>query len=87
MRWLTNTYDPKEKDARRYVVREQGQTINEAQKWHQQYLADKHIGPPKATAHYTSAELSAMRIVGVYAKDDQQAHVLALAGLMAKDYN
>ena len=67
MKHLTNMYDPREPDAKKYVTRTFGQTHEEAWEELQRYLQGKVIGPPRATDAYTVEELEAMGTVGIYA--------------------
>lgn len=65
MKFLSNTHDP---HARMYVARMFDQTQEEAWRNHLEWLKDKVIGEPQATADYTVEELKAMGLVGVYSK-------------------
>lgn len=68
MKWITNIYGPKEPDASmvpmpRFVTRQS----------YREWLEDKVIGEPKATAECSVEQLKAMNIVGVYeVESDQQ---------------
>lgn len=70
LRWLTNEPDPNGSE-RLHVLPYIGETNEEAELRHRQWLADKVIGDPRATEWYTVAELKAMGYVGVYARDGE----------------
>ena len=70
MKWLTNTYDPERNDAKYSLPVRISETREYAWQKHLAYLADKHIGEPKATVNYTVDELKQMGYVGVYAVDE-----------------
>jgi len=53
MKFLTNTFNPNNKDARLYTVREENQTLDEAWKSYQRFLQGKIIGLPQATSYHT----------------------------------
>ena len=60
LRWLTNLGDPWRQGARRMCSGEPYVDLT------------KHvIGEPKATAHYTSEQLAAMGLVGLYAVKEE----------------
>jgi len=67
MKFLSNTYDPKRKDAKMHVVRSFHGTDEQAWKHHQEWLQGKVIGRPKATDAYSVEQLEEMGMVGVYA--------------------
>lgn len=66
MKWLSNTYDPKKRDAKYYVARLIGETQEQAWANHKQWLEGKIIGEPMASETYSVEELKAMGMVGVY---------------------
>jgi len=72
MKWLTNLYDPRSKDAEKYIITGINQT--KMQEWRNQknWLDGKTIGEPKATKDYTVEQLKEMGMVGVYAKDKKE---------------
>lgn len=69
MKWLTNLYDPRKSDAKRYITARFHETQDEAWKRQQQWLQDKIIGEPKA-GHYLVEALKKMNMVGVYKTED-----------------
>lgn len=69
LRWLSNTHDPKDPNAKEYVATFIGQSREQAWEMHQRWLAGKLIGKPQATAFYSVEELEEMGIVGVYVYD------------------
>lgn len=66
MEFLTNTHDPKDKNAKMYVARRFDQSQEDAWYWHCKWLEGKVIGDPQATEAYTVAQLKEMGLVGVY---------------------
>lgn len=70
MRFLTNMQDPRKAGWERYQVHtfhgdpatENAHTV--------EWLSDKWIGKPKATADYTTKQLRKMGLVGIYAYDN-----------------
>lgn len=66
MKFLSNTHDPKDKNARMYVARRFNETPEEAWRWHRKWLKGKVIGDPQATEAYTVEQLKEMGMVGVY---------------------
>lgn len=64
--WLTNLYNPKNKDAGLYIATLVNETREVAWNRQAEWLKDKIIGYPKATEHYTVQELLDMGYVGVY---------------------
>ncbi len=66
MKWLSNTYNPKNTDARYYAIRDFNETQEEAWQRHLNWLKEKVIDRPKATEAYTVEELEEMNLVGVY---------------------
>ena len=69
MRHLTNTYDPERDDARFCLAVALDESRDEAWAKYKSWLADKHIGEPKA-GKYTVDELKQMGYFGVYAVDE-----------------
>ena len=67
MRFLSNTHDPKDKNAPMYVDCSFHETREEAWAHHLEWLKDKTIGDPEATETYTVEQLKEMGLVGVYA--------------------
>jgi hypothetical protein len=67
LRFLSNTYDPKQPDASYTCPRMSDQTQQQAWESHARWLADKIIGDPQATEWYTVDQLKSMHMVGVYA--------------------
>lgn len=67
MKFLSNTYDPKRKDAPMRVTARIGETQQEAWRWHLEWLRGKVIGEPQETSTYTVEQLKEMGMVGVYA--------------------
>lgn len=65
--FLSNTGDPKDPNASMYVARGTDETAAEAWQHHLQWLNGKIIGEPRGSSKYTSAELKARGLVGVYA--------------------
>lgn len=62
LRWLTNIHlDPQ------MICRCSGESQQEAIENHREFLRDKIIGDPKATATYTVEALKKQGMVGVYA--------------------
>lgn len=82
MKFLTNTHDPKDKNAKMYVARRVHETQEEAWRHHLDWLKDKVIGEPQATEHYTVGELKEMGLVGVYAIN----HVTSAESVKAQAY-
>jgi len=70
MKFLTNTFNPNNKDARLYTVREENQTLDEAWKSYQRFLQGKIIGLPQATSYHTVEELVSMNMVGLYTENE-----------------
>lgn len=66
MKFLTNIYDPKAEDAKLYFCHAFNESHNEAWNNFLDWLENKIIGEPKATAKNTVEQLKAMRMVGVY---------------------
>jgi hypothetical protein len=69
MRFISNTHNPKDKYARRYVVRSFHEPPEQAWQHHLEWLDGKIIGRPQATETYTVEQLEAMDLVGVYTGD------------------
>ncbi len=69
LRFLSNTRDPNDKNARMYVTCRSDETESQAWEHYCNWLNGKIIGEPKATDTYTSAELRDMGMVGVYVID------------------
>jgi len=69
MRFLANIYDPQRPDAKRWLDLITGQTYEEVWAKREDWLRNKLIGRPQATAAYSIEELEAQGIVGVYAID------------------
>jgi hypothetical protein len=70
MKWITNTYNPKLPDAKYNLVMEYYSPKDHefAFRRHLEWLKDKIIGDPQATATHTVEELKKMNLVGVYEK-------------------
>ena len=69
MRFLSNTYNPKNDDVRFFVPRGFYETQEEAWNHYVFWLKDKFIGEPEASEKYSVAELKEMGYVGVYSLD------------------
>ena len=71
MRWITNTTDPKHHLAYSYItsIRIPGESREDAWKHFQSFLEGKVLGSPKATEAYTTEQLTAMGMVGVYEEE------------------
>lgn len=82
LKWVSNTYDPKAKDAKMFVFRMPDETQEHAWRTYLQWLNGKVIGEPQATDHYTVEQLKAMGLVGVYV----QVEDYILTGKDAKDF-
>ena len=83
MRHLTNTFDPRDPRAKAALIRSFNDTREQAWTHHLAWLKDKFIGPPKATEHYSQAELEAMSLVGVYAGESGEEWGLGFWGFNA----
>lgn len=83
LRFLSNTHDPKDKNARMYVARRFDETQEEAWRNHLAWLKGKVIGEPQATEAYTVAQLKEMGMVGVYAQQNMHLTSGSLRGLWA----
>ena len=66
MRFLCNTYDPKDIRNKRYLTTPPHETPEDALRHHLEWLKDKVIGEPQATETYTVEQLKEMGLVGVY---------------------
>lgn len=66
-RWLSNAFKNTDWTSVQCVT---GQTRDEALRLYRQWLHGKIIGDPKATEHYSVAELKRMGYVGVYEPED-----------------
>ena len=66
MKFLSNIYDPKDKNAKMYISCHFDETQDEAWCLHCEWLKDKIIGDPQATSYYTVQQLKDMGMVGVY---------------------
>lgn len=74
MRWLGNIVDPTLRTAEIANVRAtSGTKRDEAARRHREWLTDKIIGEPQATAAHSVEELKAMGVVGVYADEPEAA--------------
>jgi hypothetical protein len=69
MKFLQNLYDPRREDAKKQIACWPGQSREAAWQEQKHRLADKIIGPPKATKACTVAELEEMGIVGIYVEE------------------
>lgn len=65
-KWLSNIFDPYRQNSVRNMAHGPHETPQEAYEHQEKWLADKVIGPPQATEAYTSEELRAEGIIGVY---------------------
>ena len=83
LRFLSNTHDPKDKNARMYVYRRFDETQEEAWRNHLAWLKGKVIGDPQATEAYTVAQLKEMGLVGVYAQQSLHTDAGESADLQA----
>ena len=81
MKWLSNTYNPKDKNAKMYVAQMHNETQEEAWKHHTEWLKGKHIGRPHASEVYTVEQLEEMGMVGVYDNNE-----IMLSGKDAKEF-
>jgi hypothetical protein len=68
VKFLTNIYDPKRKNAKLFLLGSHGETPQEAWRRQEEWLRDKHIGDPQSES-YTVSELREMGYVGVYSVD------------------
>lgn len=66
MEFLSNTFDPNHENAKMYLVVRFDQTREEAWRSHLRWLDGKIIGDPQPSDRYTTEQLKAMNIVGVY---------------------
>ena len=66
LRFLSNTHDPKDKNAPMFVARSSDETQEQAWANHLYWLKGKFIGEPQATEAYTVEQLKEMGMVGVY---------------------
>ena len=71
MRWLTNLYDPRLPDASQHVVLRYDESSWDGWDRQKEWLKDKIIAEPKATPSYTVEQLQAMKMVGVYAREER----------------
>jgi len=70
MRFLGNTHNPADVEgAKRSLIVSFDETPDQAWAHHLEWLADKIIGRPQASADYTVERLEAEGIVGVYVKE------------------
>mgnify|MGYP001573658568 CR=1 FL=1 len=73
LRYCGNTYDPREPDYQRHIVRSfhewSGDVEDHSVKHHNQWIRSKLIGDPGATDTYTTEQLSGMKMVGVYMEE------------------
>jgi len=73
MKYLSNIKDPRKPEAKtKFVYRFSTNTPAEKDAEFERYLAwvaDNHIGQPKATDKYSVEELEQMGMVGIYAGD------------------
>ena len=67
MKWLSNTYNPNNKDAKNHVGRSFDETQEQAWINHRKWLEGKIIGDPMPSEAYTVEQLKEMGMVGVYA--------------------
>ena len=69
MKWLSNSPDYRDRktmfDVPVYELKTHEQAWREWNEW----VADKIIGPPQATEHYTVEQLEAMGLIGIYQND------------------
>lgn len=66
MKWLANTYDPKDKDWKCHIIAKFDETHEQACERYLQWLEGKVIGKPKGNEFYTVEQLENDGIVGVY---------------------
>lgn len=72
-RFLLNIFDPKHKDAQRYLqysyhAHSSGpEAMQAAWDHHLDWINQNVVGLPKATKHYTQDKLREMNMVGIYA--------------------
>jgi len=66
MKFLSNTHDPKDKEADYYILRSADETQAQAIAAHHRWLDGKVIGRPQATKFYSVEQLEARGVVGVY---------------------
>lgn len=69
MKWLTNIYDPKRKNAKYSLPVQLNQNRNIEWGRRLAWLARHEIGRPKASMQHSVEALEAMGYVGVYQKD------------------
>lgn len=76
LKFLSNTYDPKRPNARRYFVtsyegwRDPGKGEWEWQQ-HLNWIAQNRVGRPMASDSYTTEQLEEMGMVGIYSPEKQ----------------
>lgn len=74
-RFLSNTYDPRLPDARKYHQQDYHdwqngpEAIEQSWQRHLEWINQNVIGPPQASEKYTVAELEKMGLVGIYAPE------------------
>lgn len=68
MQFIVNTYDPNRPEAKLWFNPEHYARLDEEWREYLDWLADKVIGPPRATRLYTAAQLRETGMVGVYAE-------------------
>jgi hypothetical protein len=66
MKFLTNVFDPKHPDAKRYLSYRLNEDREAQWQYHLKWLNDKVIGLPEASDAYTVEQLVNMGYVGVY---------------------
>lgn len=69
MKFLTNIYDPKQPDAKQYLVYRANEDREAQWQYHLRWLSDKYIGTPQPSDKYSVRALINMNIVGVYELD------------------
>ena len=78
-KWLSNVFDPRRADAGshhfRYLadIGDGPDAMRRAWQTHLEWVHANVIGPPQVTKAYTSAQLSEMGMVGIYAPNEKPA--------------
>lgn len=86
VRFLSNTYDPKDPKARLYQVHAFYESPESAWQHHQKWLNGKIIADPCATDTYSVEQLKAMKMVGIYAKvEPEEPMGAALDAVLSDD--
>lgn len=77
-RFLSNTFDPKHKDAQKHITysfqayQSRSKAMQLEWEQHLAWINRNIIGPPKASATYTQKQLEDMNLVGIYAAENEQ---------------